>query len=183
MIQNKEMQQEYTLTVFTEDKTGILSRIVTIITRRHFDIKSITVSPSSMLGIYRFTIMLMLEEEQVRKLTEQIDKQVDVLKAFYYDNSQIIYQEIALYKVPTEAFYDGDSVERLIRRHNARILTIEKEYIVIEKTGHQNETEALLTDLQQFGIFEFVRSGRVAIVKPMERLKNYLKSVSVEGNG
>lgn len=76
-----------------------------------------------------------------------------------------------MYKVPTEAFYDGDSVERLIRRHNARILTIEKEYIVIEKTGHQNETEALLNDLQQFGIFEFVRSGRVAIVKPMERLK------------
>jgi acetolactate synthase-1/3 small subunit len=125
----------------------------------------------------------LLEEEQVRKLTDQIEKQVDVLKAFYYDNSQIIYQEIALYKVPTEAFYDGDSVERLIRRHNARILTIEKEYIVIEKTGHRTETEALLNDLQQLGIYEFVRSGRVAIVKPMERLKNYLKSVEVEGNG
>ncbi|HMU05669.1 MAG TPA: acetolactate synthase small subunit, partial [Saprospiraceae bacterium] len=126
---------------------------------------------------YRFTIMLVLEEEQVRKLTEQIEKQVDVLKAFYYDNSQIIYQEIALYKVPTEAFYDGDNVERLIRRHNARILTIEKEYIVIEKTGHQFETEALLTELKEIGIYEFVRSGRVAIVKPMERLKNYLKSI------
>lgn len=169
--------QEYTLTVFTEDKTGILSRIVAIITRRHFDIKSITVSPSSMDGIYRFTIMLVVEEDQVRKLSEQIDKQVDVLKAFYYDNSQIIYQEIALYKVPTESFFDGDSVENLIRRHNARILTIEKEYIVIEKTGHQNETEDLLNDLQEFGIFEFVRSGRVAIVKPMERLKSYLKSL------
>ena len=83
MVQNKEMQQEYTLTVFTEDKTGILSRIVTIITRRHFDIKSITVSPSSMLGIYIFTIMLLLEEEQVRKLTEQKEKQVVVLKTFY----------------------------------------------------------------------------------------------------
>jgi acetolactate synthase-1/3 small subunit len=174
------MQQEYTLTIFTEDKTGILSRIVTIISRRHFDIKSITVSPSSMHGIYRFTVMMVLEEEQVRKLTEQIDKQVDVLKAFYYDNSQIIHQEIALYKVPTEAFYNGDNVEKLIRRHNARILTIEKEYIVIEKTGHQNETEALLNDLKEFGIYEFVRSGRVAIVKPMERLKNYLRTVGLE---
>ncbi len=169
--------QEYTMTVFSEDKTGLLSRIVTIIARRHFDIRSITVSPSSMEGIYRFTIMLFLEEEQVRKLTEQIEKQVDVLKAFYYDNSQIIYQEIALYKVPTEAFYNGDSVERLIRRHNARILTIEKEYIVIERTGHQVETEALLTELKEIGIYEFVRSGRIAIVKPMERLKNYLKSI------
>jgi acetolactate synthase-1/3 small subunit len=177
------MPKEYTLTVFTEDKTGILSRIVTIITRRHFDIKSITVSPSSMKDIYRFTIMLELEQEQVRKLTEQIDKQVDVLKAFYYDNSEIIYQEIALYKVPTEAFYNGDAVEQLIRRHNARILNIEKEYIVIEKTGHQDETESLLNDLRRFGIFEFARSGRVAIVKPMERLKNYLKSVSYDGDG
>jgi acetolactate synthase-1/3 small subunit len=174
MINN---MQEYTLTVFTEDKTGILSRVIAIITRRHFDIKSITVSPSSMEGIYRFTIMVVLEEEQVRKLTDQIEKQVDVLKAFYYDNSQIIHQEIALYKVPTEAFYDGDSVEKMIRRHNARILSIEKEYIVIEKTGHRTETEALLNDLREVGIYEFVRSGRVAIVKPMERLKNYLKSI------
>ncbi len=169
--------QEYTLTVFTEDKTGILSRVIAIITRRHFDIKSITVSPSSMEGIYRFTIMVVLEEDQVRKLTEQIEKQVDVLKAFYYDNSEIIHQEIALYKVPTEAFYDGDNVEKLIRRHNARILSIEKEYIVIEKTRHKTETEALLDDLREVGIYEFVRSGRVAIVKPMERLKNYLKSI------
>ncbi|MBK8349427.1 MAG: acetolactate synthase small subunit [Saprospiraceae bacterium] len=169
--------QEYTLTVFSEDKTGILNRIVTVITRRHFDIKSITVSPSSMEGIYRFTIMLVLEEDQIRKLTEQIDKQIDVLKAFYYDNSQIIYQEIALYKVSTEAFYGSDTVENLIRNHNARILSIEKEYIVIEKTGHQEETEALLNELKVVGIYEFVRSGRVAIVKPMERLKNYLKSI------
>ena len=130
-----------------------------------------------MEGIYRFTIMVVLEEEQVRKLTDQIEKQVDVLKAFYYDNSQIIHQEIALYKVPTEAFYDGDSVEKMIRRHNARILSIEKEYIVIEKTGHRTETEALLNELREVGIYEFVRSGRVAIVKPMERLKNYLKSI------
>lgn len=169
--------QEYTLTVFTEDKTGILSRVIAIITRRHFDIKSITVSPSSMEGIYRFTIMVVLEEDQVRKLADQIEKQVDVLKAFYYDNSQIIHQEIALYKVPTEAFYNGDSVEKMIRRHNARILSIEKEYIVIEKTGHRAETEALLNELREVGIYEFVRSGRVAIVKPMERLKNYLKSI------
>ncbi|MBK8517830.1 MAG: acetolactate synthase small subunit [Saprospiraceae bacterium] len=169
--------QEYTLTVFSEDKTGILSRVIAIITRRHFDIKSITVSPSSMVGIYRFTIMLVLEEDQVRKLTDQIEKQVDVLKAFYYNNSEIIYQEIALYKVPTEAFYDGDSVEKLIRKHNARILSIEKEYIVIEKTGHQSESEALLDELREIGLYEFVRSGRVAIAKPMERLKNYLKSI------
>ena len=134
-------------------------------------------SPSEIDSVHRFNIVITETEDVVRKLCRQIEKQVDVLKAFYYDNSQIIHQEIALYKVPTEAFYDGDSVEKMIRRHNARILSIEKEYIVIEKTGHRTETEALLNELREVGIYEFVRSGRVAIVKPMERLKNYLKSI------
>jgi len=105
-----------------------------------------------------------------------IDKQIDVLKAFYYDDSDLVYQEIALYKIPTKVFYEGDKVESIIRKHDAHILRIEKEYIVIEKTGHHNDTEALLKELQTIGIYEFVRSGRVAVVKPMERLNNYLKN-------
>ena len=118
-----------------------------------------------------------MTEDRIRKLVSQIEKQIDVLKAFYYENDEIIYQEIALYKVPTEAFYGNDDLERLVREHNARILRIEKEYIVIEKTGHTQETERLLEELRERGIYEFVRSGRVAIVKPMERLNNYLRSI------
>jgi acetolactate synthase-1/3 small subunit len=68
-------------------------------------------------------------------------------------------------------------VEKIIRKHNARILEIEKEYVVVEKTGHQKETELLLEEFKKIGIFEFVRSGRVAVVKPMERLNTYLKSI------
>ncbi|HMQ07245.1 MAG TPA: acetolactate synthase small subunit [Saprospiraceae bacterium] len=169
--------QEYTLTVFCENKTGLMARIVNIITRRHYNIESFSASQSSIEGIYRFTIMVLVEEEQVRKLVSQIEKQVDVLKAFYYKNSEIIYQEIALYKVPSEVFFGSDKVERIVRKHNARILNIEPEFIVIEKTGHQSETELLLDELREIGIYEFVRSGRVAITKPMENLNKYLKSV------
>lgn len=174
------MNKEYTLTVFCENKTGLMARIVSIITRRHINIESFTASKSSMEGIFKFTIMVIVEEEQVRKLITQIEKQVDVLKAFYYDNDDIIFQEIALYKVSPDLFFGGNTVETLVRKHNARILTIEKEYIVLEKTGHANETEALLNELKEYGIFEFVRSGRVAIVKPMERLNRYLKSIELE---
>lgn len=174
------MEKEYTLTVFCENKTGLMARIVSIITRRHINIESFTASNSSMEGIFKFTIMVIVEEEQVRKLITQIEKQVDVLKAFYYDNDDIIYQEIALYKIAPDLFFGGQTLETLVRKHNARILTIEKEYIVIEKTGHASETEALLDELKAYGIFEFVRSGRVAIVKPMERLNRYLKSIEVE---
>ncbi len=173
------MEKEYTIIVFTENQTGLLSRVVSIFTRRHINIESLATSKSSMPGIHRFTIVVQTTDEMVEKLVAQLEKQVDVLKAFFYEIDEIVYQEVALYKVPTEAFAHGTSVETLIRKHNARILEIEPEYIVIEKTGHQNETEALLRELDQIGIYEFVRSGRVAIVRPMERLNKYLKSLDI----
>jgi acetolactate synthase-1/3 small subunit len=171
------MPREYTLTVFTENQTGLLSRVVSIFTRRHVNVESLTTSKSSMPGIHRFTIVVHVTEDMVQKLVAQLEKQVDVLKAFYYENDETVFQEIALYKVPTSIFTKGTRLEHLIRKHNARILEIEPEYIVIEKTGHPVETEELLADLKELGIYEFVRSGRVAIPRPMERLNKYLKSL------
>ncbi len=170
-------KKSFTITVFSENRTGLLSRVVGLITRRKINIEALTVSKSSMEGIHRFTIVLTISEEVIIKVVNQIDKQVDVLKAFYYKDDEIVHQEIALYKVPAAAMYNSNQVERMIRFHNARILTIEPEYVVVEKTGHQHETEALLKDLRTIGIYEFVRSGRIAIVKPMEQLNKYLKSV------
>lgn len=175
-------KQEFTISVFTENRTGLISRVVSIFTRRHINIDSLTTSQSSMEGVHRFTIVIQSTEEQVVKLIGQLDKQIEVLKSFYYRNENIVHQEIALYKVPTEVFMGGDVIERLIRKHNARILSIEPEYTVIEKTGHENETDALFADLKQHGIYEFVRSGRVAISKPMEQLNAYLKTMDVEIN-
>lgn len=168
---------KYTLTVFTENQTGLLSRVVSIFPRRHINVESLTTSKSSMPRIHRFTIVVETTHEMVEKLVAQLDKQVDVLKAFYYEPHEIVFQEIALYKVPMHIFSNSDKVETLIRSHNARILSIEPEYVVIEKTGHERETEALLTDLREIGIYEFVRSGRVAVVKAMERLNTYLQSL------
>lgn len=164
----------FTITVFTEDHAGLLSRVVGIFNRRNINVASLTTSQSSDPTVHRFTIVVDVNEETVIKLVAQLDKQVDVLKAFYYDDSEIVHQEIALYKVPIAVFNNGSVVEQLIRKHNARVLLIEPEFVVIEKTGHEQEIQALLEDLRQFGIYEFVRSGRVAIVKPMERLNNYL---------
>ena len=173
-------EKEFTITVFTEHQTGLLSRVVSIFTRRHINVESLTTSRSSMPDIHRFTIVVKVSEDMVKKLVAQLEKQVDVVKAFYYENDEIVHQEIALYKVPTHIFTNSDRVEHLIRSHNARVLVIEPEYIVIEKTGHAEETEALLSELKKIGIYEFVRSGRVAIVKPMERLNKYLQSLEKE---
>ncbi|HYX06742.1 MAG TPA: acetolactate synthase small subunit, partial [Bacteroidales bacterium] len=80
-------------------------------------------------------------------------------------------------KVPTQAFANGTNVEMLIRNNNAHILTVEPEYIIIEKAGHKEETQELFNLLEPFGVLQFVRSGRVAMTKPMKKLTSYLKEL------
>jgi acetolactate synthase-1/3 small subunit len=116
----------------------------------------------------------------VKKIVQQIEKLVDVLKAFFYTSDQIIYQEIALYKVPTDALTSSNEMERLVRAYSARILEVTPEYTVIEKTGHKSETQELLEKLQPFRLLEFIRSGRVAITKPMKELTIHLKEKEKE---
>lgn len=155
----------YTVAVFSENRVGLLNQISIIFTRRKLNIESLSVSPSSIKGVHKFTITAYSDEETIEKLVKQIEKRIDVLKAFYYTDNEIVYQEIALYKVPTKNLIEEQNLEKIIRRHNARILEISAEYTVIEKTGHNEETEALFEELKRYGITQFVRSGRVAITK------------------
>lgn len=171
------MKKEYTLSVYSEHKVGLLHRITVIFSRRKINIESLNTSESEVRGIYRFTIVIQATEEMAISVTKQIEKQIGILKAFYHTTGEIVYQEIALYKVPTEAFANGDEVETLIRKHNARILTIEPDYIVVEKTGHKEDTKELFRELEPYGILQFVRSGRVALTKQIKEISAYLKEI------
>lgn len=166
----------YTVTVFSENRVGLLNQISIIFTRRKLNIESLSVSPSSIKGVHKFTITTYTDHETVDKLVKQIEKRIDVLKSFYYTDDEIVYQEVALYKVPTVQLLDERNVETIIRKHNARILEVTREYTVIEKTGHDNETEALFEELKQYDIRQFVRSGRVAVTKsPEEYVTMYIE--------
>lgn len=169
------MEQLYTFTVFTENRVGLLNQISIIFTRRSVNIESLSVSPSSIPGIHKFTITANCDIDMAQKIVMQIEKRIDVLKAFVYTDADLVYQEIALYKVPTDELVAERDLETIIRAHNARILEIDKEFTVIEKAGHYNETEALFNELKKYGILQFARSGRVAVTKINdEPLNRYL---------
>lgn len=164
--------KRYTISVFTENFIGILSRITMIFTRRGINIDGFTASESREEGIYRITIEVTSTEEQIIQLTKQIDKIIDVIKAFYYVDDQMVFQEIALYKIPSDSLEPG--LEKVIRQYNARIISAEKDFVVVELTGHKEDTQQLLEVLKDFNVLEFVRSGRVAVAKPMETIDKYL---------
>ena len=169
----------YTISVYSEDQTGLLGRIVQIFTRRKINIRSLTTSESEVVGIYRFTIVVMVTKETIERLVQQIEKIIDVLAAFYSEEEDIVFQEIALYKMKTSTLLDTD-VENLIRRNNARVLYIDHDFCVIEKTGHKYETLELFEILKPFGILEFVRSGRIAISKSLTNLNTYLEKLGID---
>ena len=170
------MKEEFTISIYSENHIGLLSQVSTVFTRRNVNIESITSSESAIQGIHKITIVVITTREQVEKVRSQLDKRIDVIKAYVFTSDEVIHQEIALYKVPTAAILESNEVEKIIRKHNARILEISKEYTVIEKTGHKHETQELFKKLSQFGVSQFTRSGRVAVTKLKdELLSNYLK--------
>lgn len=158
-------KQEYTITAYTENQIGILNRISTIFSRRKININNLNTSPSEVPGIHRFNIVIEETEEVVKKLARQIEKQVDVLKVYYNTNDEIIWQEMALYKVPTDAIAEKAKVERLLHQFGARAIAIRKDFTVFETTGHREETDKLIVALEPYGLIEFVRSARIAIIK------------------
>jgi acetolactate synthase-1/3 small subunit len=158
-------KQEYTITVYTENQIGLLNRIAIIFSRRKINIESLNTSPSEVDSVHRFTIVIDETEEVVRKLCRQIEKQVEVLKAYYNTNEEIIWQEMAMYKVPTDIIAEKVKVERLLREHGARAVVIRNDYVVFETTGQREETDRLIKVLEPYGLIEFVRSARVAIIK------------------
>jgi len=158
-------KEEFTITVYTENHIGLLVRIATMFSRRKINIESLNTSPSEAEGIHRFTIVINEFEEVVRKLARQIEKQVEVLKAYYNTNEEIVWQELALYKVSTDEIAEKAKVERLLREHGARAVVIRKDYTIFETSGHREETDKLVEVLAPYGLIEFVRSARVAIIK------------------
>lgn len=158
-------QTLYTVTVYSENQVGLLNQISIIFTRRQLNIESLSVSGSAIEGVHKFTITTYSDRETMEKLVKQIEKQIDVLRAFFYTDDEIIFQEVALYKVPTDKLLDDRSIEDLIRKHNARILEVNRTYTVIEKSGHPDETQSLFEELSRYDVMQFVRSGRVAITK------------------
>ncbi|MCG2419176.1 acetolactate synthase small subunit [Aequorivita sp. F47161] len=170
------MEKIFTVSVFTENSIGMMNRVTIIFTRRHLNIDSITASESEVKGVFRYTIVLRTTREQVDKVIGQLEKLIDVFKAFVHEDSEVVHQEIALYKIKTASLTNGD-VEKVIREHHARILTVDSQFMVIEKTGHVAETQLLFTNLQPFGVLEFARSGRVAVTKPMKEFSTYLKEL------
>jgi acetolactate synthase-1/3 small subunit len=172
----------YTLSVYSENNIGLLNRISAIFLKRHINLESFSTSASEIPDVFRFVIVIKVTPDTVRRLVQQIEKQVDVIKAFYHTDEETIFQENALYKVKSSALFEERHIQNVIKNSHANIVTVSPEFFVIEKTGFREETEQLRKDLEPFGLLQFVRSGRISVTKAKMGISEILNTFKNNNN-
>lgn len=171
-----EEKQFYTISVYTENNIGLLNRISAIFQRRHINIESLNISPSEIDNVSRFTIVVNMDEVNVKKIIGQIEKQVEVIKAYYHTLDEIIYQISGLFKIKSELLFEERQIQNIIKESNARIVTVNRDFFVLEKSGKKEEIADLYDALNVYGIMQYTRSGLIAVTKDEMRITELLET-------
>src|ERR1700691_5961590 len=159
----------YTIIVYTENKPGVLYRIADSFLERKINIESLTVSEIEAQGMSRFTITVKGTKLAIEKISKQLYKIIEVVKVLEKRDEELIFKEIALIKVTTKDPQKRRSVEDIARLAKAEVIAIDKDFLVIEKSGTEEEIDSLYLLLKPFGIKEYVKSGRIAVLKGGEK--------------
>lgn len=164
------------ISIYTENNIGLLNRISAIFQRRGINIESLTTSQSEIEGVNRFVIVVNITETQAKKIVGQFEKQVEVIRAYYHTEDETIYMESCMFKIKSSLLFEEPQIQNIIKESNTRIVTVNKAFFVLEKSGRRNEIESLRRDLNAFGIMQFVRSGRIAVTKDEMKVTEMLSA-------
>ena len=172
----KDLNKQFTISIYTENNIGLLNRISAIFQRRHINIDSMNISESEIESVSRFTIVVKMSESNVKKIISQIEKQIEVIKAFYHTDNETIHLETCMFKIKSDLLFEERQIQNIIKDSDARIVTVNREFFVLEKSGRRHEIEMLHRELKVFGVMQFVRSGRIAVTKDEMKISNILNA-------
>jgi acetolactate synthase-1/3 small subunit len=166
---------KYTLSVLVENRSGVLSRVAGLFSRRGFNIDSLAVGVTENPEVSRMTIVVNGDEYTVEQVSKQLNKLIDVIKIRALDNSDSVSRELALIKVNATASTRSEIIQ-IVEIFRAKIVDVSKNTLTVEISGATDKVEALEDMLKQFGIKEIVRTGTIAI----ERGNKYIKAGNTE---
>jgi acetolactate synthase I/III small subunit len=153
---------KHTLSVLVENKPGVLARVAGLFSRRGFNINSLAVGETENPDVSRITIVVDAESSPLEQVTKQLNKLINVLKIVELDPSVSVARELLLVKVRADRTVRSQVLET-VNLFRARVVDVAPDTLTIEATGTADKLDALLRDLEPFGIKEMVQSGLVAI--------------------
>jgi acetolactate synthase I/III small subunit len=153
---------KHTLSVLVENKPGVLARVAGLFSRRGFNIDSLAVGETEHPEVSRITIVVNAEASPLEQVTKQLNKLVNVLKIVELEAGASVQRELVLVKVRADRGQRSQVMET-VQLFRARVVDVATETLTIEATGTAEKLDALLRDLEPYGIKEMVQSGMVAI--------------------
>jgi acetolactate synthase I/III small subunit len=152
----------HTLSVLVENKPGVLARVAGLFSRRGFNIDSLAVGETEHKEVSRMTIVVNVEDSPLEQVTKQLNKLVNVLKIVELDPAESVQRELLLVKVRSDRERRAQILET-VNLFRARVVDVAPDTLTIEATGTADKIDALLRDLEPYGIKEMVQSGMVAV--------------------
>lgn len=153
---------QHTLAFLVENKPGVLTRVAGLFARRNFNITSLAVGPTEHPELSRMTVVVDVDARPLEQVTKQLNKLVSVLKVAELEAHAAVERELVLVKVRADAAHRAQVIE-VANLFRARVVDVSPESLTIEATGDADKVEALLKNLEPFGIRELVKSGTVAL--------------------
>jgi acetolactate synthase-1/3 small subunit len=160
--------KRHTINAWMEDKPGVLNRVAGLFRRRNFNIESLAVGHSETPGISRMTFVAYGTDRDMRQVTTQLDKLINVTRIEDVTHLPAVKRELALIKVRTNSQTRAE-VMQLVDIYRASIVDVDMESLIIQIVGKEDQVDSLIRLLQSFGIEEMVRTGRVAMVRGLEK--------------
>ncbi len=145
--------------------------------KRHINILSLNVSESEIENVSRFVIVVNTTEKWVKNIVGQIEKQIEVIKAFYHIDEETIFLESAIFKINSSLLFDERQIQNIIKESHSEIVTVSRDFFVISKSGRRSEIDELHAKLKPFGIMQFVRSGRISVSKEKMEVTSLLEEL------
>nr|YP_010471150.1 acetolactate synthase small subunit [Synarthrophyton patena]UVF62979.1 acetolactate synthase small subunit [Synarthrophyton patena] len=155
---------KHTLSVLVEDEAGVLSRIAGLFARRGFNIQSLAVGPAEKKGISRITMVIPGDNRTIEQLTKQLYKLINILKVQDVTDVPCVERELGLLKIEASA-ENRSAILEIANIFRAKVVDIAYEYLILEVTGDPGKMVAIEQLLEQYGIVEIARTGKISLVR------------------
>lgn len=156
--------RKHTIIAWLEDKPSVLNRVTGLFSRRNFNIESLNVGHSETPGVSRMTFVVRGTDRDLRQVVTQLDKLVNVVHIENVTSEPAVVREMALIKVSTDSQTRGE-VMQLVDIYRASVVDVDLSSLIIQVVAPEDRVNSLISLLENFGIEEMVRTGRVAMVR------------------
>ena len=164
--------KKYNLAVLVDNKPGVLTHVSGLISRRAFNIESISAGYTEEASVTRINIEVSVEDDrELDQVVNQLGKLIDVVKIVNLGKVDSIIRELVLLKVRANKKNLAD-IRNVVDIFRGKIVDVSPENVVIELTGSQVKIDAICEMLEEFEIIEIARTGTIALSRGPVPVKN-----------